>query len=55
MNKCDALPEDEIKKLTKKLERIGKPVFAISAVAGTGIKDLLRFAVHNGLEKEEDS
>ena len=54
LNKCDALPSEDVKKLTKKLERIGKPVFAISAVAGTGIKDLLRFAVHNWMEKKED-
>ena len=54
LNKCDALPEADTKKLVKKLERFSKPVFAISAVAGTGIKDLLRFAVHNWMEKKEE-
>lgn len=43
LNKCDAADEEEIKQKKKKLERSSKKkVYAISAVSGEGIRDLLR-------------
>ncbi|MBO7556838.1 MAG: GTPase ObgE [Alphaproteobacteria bacterium] len=42
LNKCDALPEDEVKKQIAKLEKAcGKKVFAISAVAKKGLFECL--------------
>lgn len=42
LNKCDALPEKDVAKLQKKLEKaIGKKVYTISAVARQGVWDCL--------------
>ncbi len=43
LNKCDALSEDEVKAKLKTLKAAAKgvPVFAISAAAGTNVKDVL--------------
>ena len=46
LNKIDSLTPEEIQKKKKELEKItGKPVFAISGVAHTGIQDLMRAVV----------
>lgn len=43
LNKCDALNEADIKKKIAALKRVSrKDVFVISAVAGTGIEELIR-------------
>ena len=42
LNKCDVLPENEVKKQVAKLEKaVGKKVFAISAVAKKGLFECL--------------
>ncbi len=44
LNKIDALLPEEVKSKTKKLEKaVGKPVFTMSGVAHTGVKEVLRF------------
>lgn len=43
LNKCDAIPEDEIKAKIKALKKASKKeVFAISAVTRSGVEDVLR-------------
>lgn len=43
LNKCDAIPEEEIVKLKKKLEKAsGKEVFVLSGVSGQGVEQVLR-------------
>ena len=58
LNKCDALPEKEIAKKQKALEKaIGKPVLVMSAVAKKGIFECLlavnKFITRDRKKKEE--
>lgn len=58
LNKCDALTKEEIKEKCAKLKKTSKKkVYPISAVAGTGIEELLRdmwkIIVESRAEKEE--
>ncbi len=42
LNKCDLLPEDRVAALRRALEAdTGRPVFALSAATGAGVRPLL--------------
>ncbi len=54
LNKCDALQPDEIKAKCQELSKAcGKPVAAISAISGDGVKSILR-TLFNYIQKARD-
>ena len=58
INKCDSIPSEDITRICREFKKeIGKEPFIISAVAGTGLTELLRAAnsyVTKLKEEEED-
>lgn len=56
INKCDCIPQEDIEKIKKDLKKVTREkIFVISAIAGTGIKEMLRAAakyVENRPEEE---